>query len=156
MLFHPFPIFGFLPISECTSSSAIPVSMVTQGQSPSSLAFRPRTYPRGALLSGDFSDAEFSCQISLSGSYSSSGSAAEWGGPSTPPSGRRKQSITDVVYAHPCFDSALLLSRCSCIQDGCWLQLEGSISFHHQGPDLEAAVTRSHPFQVRISLTVTL
>lgn len=53
---------------------------------PPWLSGLPGTFPPGAALPGDFPGPEFSCQISLSGSYSNSGSAGERGGPSTPPS----------------------------------------------------------------------
>lgn len=74
--------------------------------------------------------------------------------PPLPPSGRRKQGVTNnVVYAHPCFDSALSPAALLVFLGSGWLLAPaGGLSFHHQGPDLKAAVTRSHPFQVRMSL----
>lgn len=59
---------------------------------PPWLSVLPGTFPPGVVLPGDLPDAEFSCQISWSGSYSSSGSAGERGGPSTPPSLREEEA----------------------------------------------------------------
>lgn len=52
--------------------------------------------------------------------------------------------INDLACAHPIFTLPSPLFPSWCVQDwgSCWLQLEGSICFHHQGKELKAAVTR--------------
>lgn len=131
------------------AAALLPLSLLSpKGSHPPWLSGLPETFPE-AVLPVDFPDAEFSCKISPTDSYSSCGSAGEQGGQIHP-----ALSVTNyVVYAHPCFSSALSPAAPLVFLGPGWLLAPTvSISFHHQGPDLKAAVKRSHPFRVRISL----